>query len=91
MTPRDFPEANTRFHPPSDLEESQCRTIPAYLGTVDRGSVEGTKLVVVAWELSHEEVQALLRKETPTIYISMLGGLAPHFLSLSFKDAVNPT
>lgn len=91
MTPRDFHEANTRFHPPSDLEESQCFTIPAYLGTVDRGSVEGAKIVVVAWQLSPEDLYAMSRQEIPTIYISMLGGLAPHFLSLSFKDSIHPS
>lgn len=31
MIPVQFPEANTKFGPPSDLEESQCQTIAAHV------------------------------------------------------------
>lgn len=83
-----FAQANANFGPPPDLEESQCRTIPAFLGTVQRGSCEGAKLVVVAHMPTPEEL-ARLNAGQP-IFLTMLGGLSPHMLTTSFEEATNP-
>jgi hypothetical protein len=88
MTPTTFPEANTVYGPPSDLEESQCMRIPAFSGTVERGAVEGAPIVVVAWQPTSEDIAAM-RLGSP-IYISMIGGLAPHFLTTDFHSATHP-
>lgn len=88
MRPVHFPEANTHFTPPPDLEESQCLTVSGYSGTVRSGSVDGSQVTVVAWKLTEEEIEAL--RGGALLYVSMLGGLAPHLLTLSFHDATHP-
>jgi len=89
MTPVNFPEANTRFGPPVDLEESQCMTIPAYLGSVNnQDCVDGANVIVVAWKPSQEELNILMLGGS--IYLSVLGGLPPHFLCTDFVTAINP-
>lgn len=89
MIPVKFDEANCNFGPPSDLEESQCHTIPAYKGTVQQGSVEGSHIVVVAWKPSEQELRELVNGSP--IFLSMIGGLAPHFLTTKFVRAISPT
>ena len=88
MTPIKFKEANTRFGPPADLAESQCMTIPAFVGKVHGGSVDGSSIVVVAWQPTAEELGQLAAGKP--IYISMIGGLAPHFLTTDFEQAIKP-
>lgn len=88
MTPEKFTEANTEFHPPIGLEESQCQTIHGYVGQIKSGSCDGCDQTVVAYRLSIEEIEWLRRN--PVLYLSMIGGLAPHFLSFSFEQATHP-
>lgn len=88
MTPVHFPEANTRFGPPHDLAEAQCRTIHAYTGTVERGSVEGAAVVVVAWRPSVVDLVKINAGEP--IFLSCIGGLPPHMLTTSFEEATQP-
>lgn len=88
MTPVTFPQANARFGPPSDLAESQCMTIHAYQGKVERGSVEGSPIVVTAWKPSPQELNAMI--EGSPIFLSFLGGLPPHFVTTDFQQATHP-
>lgn len=88
MSPAQFPEANTKFGPPSDLEESQCRTIPAFVGESSGGSCDGIPIVVVAYHV--DESQLSIMRKSGLIYFTMVGGLAPHYPSLSFHDATHP-
>lgn len=88
MSPTDFPEANTTFGPPRDLEESQCHSIRAYKGVVKGGSCDGTPLTVVAWMPTAEELLALAHGQP--LYISFLGGLPPHFPTTHISQALNP-
>lgn len=87
MTPTPFPEANANFGPPSDLEESQCATVRAYFGTIERGSLEGSKIVVVAHLPTADELADIMAGKP--IFLSMLGGLAPHFLTTNFQSATS--
>jgi hypothetical protein len=75
------------FGPPAGLEESQCRTIPGFIGQVARGSVEGSTLVITRWLPSPEELEDL--NAGRGIFISFLGGLPPHLLTTSFEAATN--
>jgi hypothetical protein len=86
MSPIDFPESNTRFGPPPDLADSQCQTIHAFIGQVNRGSLDGAALVVTAWKPTPEEIEAI-SKGAP-IYLSCLGGLPPHLLTVNFEQAI---
>lgn len=88
MTPTIFPQANCRFKAPTDLEESQCMTIDAFKGKVVGGSVDGSDFVVVAWTPTPDEL-AKLNAGSP-IFLSMMGGLAPHFLTTNFDEAIKP-
>ncbi len=83
----EFPEANCRFGPPPDLDESQCYTIPGFRGIVERGSVEGSAFVVVCHAPTPEE-RAAIAAGAP-IFVTMMGGLAPHFLTTNFAEAIN--
>lgn len=88
MRPASFPEANSRFHPPADLDESQCGTIHAYQGSIQRGSCEGAHLVVTAWQPDDRE-RAAIAAGAP-VFLSCVGGLPPHFLTTNFAEATNP-
>lgn len=82
-----FPQSNCNFGPPPSLTESQCRTIPAYTGIVERGSLESTKLVVVAHQPT--EADRIRIAEGGPIFLTTFGGLPPHFLTTRFEEAVN--
>ncbi len=87
MTPTNFPEANTRFKAPVDIDESQCSTIPAYVGILQGGNLDGAGVVITAWQPSVEERMAIAAGET--IFLGVMGdGLPPHFLSVGFPGGV---
>ncbi len=87
MTPVKFSQSNTRFGPPEDLEESQVRTIHGWTGEAG-ASCDGMKLVVVAHLPTPEDLERLNAGEP--IFLSVLGGLPPHFLTTRFEEATNP-
>lgn len=89
MTPKHFDEANANFGPPPDLEECQCRTIPAFQGEVEGGSCDRLRCVVVCYDVNQADIAVM--QNTGKIFLTMIGGLAPHYLSLSFHDATHPT
>lgn len=88
MTPAHFPQVTAFFGPPPGLAESQVQTIPAFVGTVQRGSVEGTPIVVTAWQPSPEDLVRL--NAGAPLFLTFLGGLPPHMVKTSFNDAINP-
>ena len=88
MRPCDFNQSNTVFGPPPDLTKERCASIPAYVGEVAQGSCEGARLVVVAWVPSNEE-RAAIEQGSP-LFLTMVGGLAPHFLTTDFEQATRP-
>lgn len=88
MMPVKFDEANCRFGPPSDADESQVQTIHAYRGVIERGSMEGACIVVVAWKPTPQEIERIAAGAP--IFLSCLGGLPPHFLSTDFQSAISP-
>lgn len=88
MTPITFPEANASFKAPSDLHENQVATIMAYFGPIPGGSMDGEKMVVVAWKPSPDELAAL--NSGAPVFLTTLGGLPPHFITTDFASATNP-
>jgi hypothetical protein len=88
MTPTNFPQANATAGAPPDMDKNQVMAIRAYYGPVVGGSCDGAPLVVTAWKPSKEEID-LIQQGKP-IFISHLGGLPPHFLSMSFEQATHP-
>lgn len=80
-----FPQANITIGPPSELDESQCRTIRALAGTVETGSIEGSQFIIVCHEPTPEE--RLNIAAGANIYLTMLGGLSPHFLTTTIGEA----
>lgn len=88
MTPTSFPEVNKIFRPPNDLAESQCGAIPAHVGIIQGGSMDGSIQVVVAWKPSAEEIDAII--EGKPVFLSVIGGLPPHFLTTNFHAATHP-
>jgi len=90
MTPVEFTEANAKFGPPKDLEETQCRTVPAYIGQVRGGSVDGSNVIITAWKPSEEDLVGL-NKGQPVYLSIMAANLPPHLLTLDFKSAISPS
>lgn len=88
MTSVTFPEANTAFRAPGDLAESQVATIAAYCGPIPGGSLDGERMVVVAWKPDAAELAAL--NAGAPVFLTTLGGLPPHFLTTDFANATNP-
>ena len=85
MIPINFPEANARFGPPPDLDNSQCMTIHAYSGVVHGGNLDGSPIVITAWKPTREELEQL--NAGGAVYLSVLGGLPAHMLTASFEAA----
>ena len=88
MNPVEFEQANTVFGPPAGLEESQCQRVNAFVHEVIGGSCDGCAQVVVAWMPTAEE-RELIKAGGP-IFLSVIGGLPPHYLSTTFEDATHP-
>lgn len=86
MTPIPFPQANTRYRPPAGYAESQIRSVLAYEGKAPN-SLDGDKIVVVAHKPSAEDIARINAGEP--IFLTMVGGLAPHCLTTSFEEAIN--
>ena len=86
MTPCDFPEANTTFTSPPDLEGS-CRDIRAFHGQAQGGIFDGAPQVVVAWRPSDEELRRI--NEGQPIFLSVMGGLPPHYVGTSFEEVTS--
>ena len=70
------------------MTDSQVDPIRAFVGEVAKGSCEGARLVVVAWAPSAEERAAI--EAGSLVYLSMIGGLLPHFITTDFANATNP-
>jgi hypothetical protein len=87
MTPIEFSQANSAFKAPNDLDESQCFTIPAHQRIIVGGNLDGARQVIVAWKPTELDLERLNKGEP--IFISMLGGLAPHFLTTTFEEALS--
>ena len=83
-----FPQATTFFGPPPGLSESQVKMIPAFIGTVQRGSMEGSAMVITAWKPSPDDL-ARLNQGDP-IFLTFLGSLPPHMVSTDFDIASQP-
>lgn len=88
MHPVAFPQVNTQYGPPPDLEESQCKTIPAFRGAVECGSVDGATMVVVAWRPDPQDLSRL--QAGGFVYLVMIGGLAPHIIGTDFEEVTHP-
>lgn len=75
MTPAKFPEANTCYGPPNDMDESQVQTIHAFVGLIQGGNVDGAQVVVTAWKPNEEDLQRL--QSGGLIYLEILGQILP--------------
>lgn len=84
MNATHFPEANTRHRAPEGLDESHVKTIPSFRAQIHDGPHDGAEMIVVAWRPSPDDLKKL--NEGGFIYLSMMGGLCPHFLSTEFKE-----
>lgn len=85
--PTDFPQANTTFGPPEGLADSQVRPVRAHVGTLERGSMEGSRIVVTAWFPEAQDIQRMIQGHP--VYICFVGGLPPHVPATSFEEATN--
>jgi hypothetical protein len=85
MTPRNFPQANVQYGPPPDFTEDQVRTICAHSGVVKGGSCDGAAMVITCWQPTEAELAEL--NAGGCVFLCILGGLPPHYLTTSFAGA----
>lgn len=88
MIATDFPGTNRFFGPPPDMDSKQVAVIHAHCGVVDRGSCEGSPMVITAWKPDEQDLRRLNAGEP--VFVTFLGGLPPHMLTTNFKEAKNP-
>lgn len=86
MSPVDFQESNIVYGPPEGMAESQCMSIRAFRGELASGPLDGVTIVVTAWRPTDEERRIIA--EGGDLYLTCVGGLPPHLLSVSFANAV---
>jgi len=79
MTPAAFPQANTAFHAPNDLDESQVATIPAFVGKMQGGNMDGADCIATAWQPTSADLEAIAQGKP--VFLVTLGVLPPHFLT----------
>lgn len=89
MTPAVPPVYTTVFRAPENMDDSQVGKIAAYHAKVVGGNLDGSDFVVTAWKPSPEDLKAL--NEGGMIFLSMLNGLLPHFLTTNFNEATYGT
>jgi hypothetical protein len=82
MKPVRFAEANAVFGAPPDLDESQCMSIPAFLGPIEGGNLDGQSVAIVAWQPEPSDLQRLAAGHP--VYLLCCGGLPPHCLMTEF-------
>lgn len=87
MIPFDFPQANVALGAPRDLDETHIATIPAFMAKIEGQSVfDGSIMTVVAWKPSPDDLVTLLNGGA--VYVRMIGGCPPHYLSTTFEEAI---
>ena len=88
--PLEFEKTNVTFLIPDDLarNKTKARAIRGRILQVNTGPLDGLAVAVVAYKPSPLDVSRILAGEP--IYISFLGGVAPHYVSVSLEDAINP-
>lgn len=82
MIPTSFPQVNMNFTAPPGLDESQVMTIPGFVGQIEGGNLDGSHVVIVAWQPDAADL-ARLNAGAP-VFLQVLGGLAPHCLMTEF-------
>ncbi len=87
MSPADFPQANARYTAPRGYTEEQVRTISAFHGRTQGGSLDGDLMVVTAWQPTPGEAERIARGLP--IFLTFLGGLPPHTVTTSFEEATS--
>ena len=88
MNPTSFPEVNTTFRTPAELSEQQVVPVRGYVHQVAGGSMDGACLCVTCWQPTQAEIESIM--EGKPIFLSFLGGVPPHYPSMSFEEATHP-
>jgi len=87
MNPTNFPETNATIGPPRGMSEAQCRQLRAFAAEMVAGPMDGAPVYVVAWQPTLPELERLI--EGNPVFITMLGGVMPHYVSTSFEEATH--
>ena len=88
MKPIQFEQANSKMGPPDELVESQCGTVATFKTQIVGGSCDGLPLCVVAWRPDESDIHTLVKGGV--VFVSVIGGLPPHFLTTDFHSATHP-
>jgi hypothetical protein len=91
MMPLEIAGTNVTLMLPSDLlgNKTKARCVRARIVSIKNGPLDGLSVAVVAYKPSPLDVSRILAGEP--IYISFLAGVAPHFLSTTLEEALNPS
>lgn len=88
MIPIAIPEANCIFTPPVGIDEKQVSSVAGYVGVAQGGSMDGSKIIVIGWQPTPEEIQRIVNGHC--IYLTLCGAVPPHYLSTDFQTATHP-
>ena len=91
MMPLEFQGTNITFQLPADLsgQKTKARAIRGRILQLNKGPLDGLAVAVVAYKPSPLDISRILAGQP--IYISFLGGVAPHYLSTALEEALNPS
>ena len=91
MMPLEFKGTNVTFQLPADLsgQKTKARAIRGRILQLNKGPLDGLAVAVVAYKPSPLDISRILAGQP--IYISFLGGVAPHYLSTALEEALNPS
>jgi len=79
MSPVNFPEANTHFGPPPGYTVEQVQIVPAFVGKILMGSLDGAEAIVVAWKPDAQDLKAIVQGSP--VFLICVGGLPAHALA----------
>lgn len=85
MNAEQFEQANITYGPPEGVSEAHVHSIPAFVGAIEGGPFDGSHYTVVAWRPDEKDLERL--NNGGVVYLSVVGGLMPHFLCTSFEEA----
>jgi hypothetical protein len=85
MKPSPFPGTNAIFGPPPGYDRSQIATVPALMMDISGGSMDGSMSITVAWKPDEADLKRL--NQGGLIYLCVVGGLVPHFLTTSLEES----
>jgi len=70
------------------MDESQVQKAHTFDGEISGGTLDGSPMVVTAWKPNAAELEVL--NAGGPVFLTFIGGLPPHRVSVLFETAIQP-